>query len=125
MARGPSRIPAGVESYLAGVPPEYRAALQRLRRTIRAAAPKAEELLSYKMPAFRQDGMLVYYGAFSDHCSLFVGSAETRRKFAAEFRPFESGKGTLRFTPDHPLPTALVTRIVRQRLAENAARREK
>lgn len=103
----------------------FRATLQRLRKTIRAAAPDADEVISYQMPAFRQNGMLVYFAAFEDHCSLFVGSATVRRAFSAELKPFMTGKGTLRFTPDQPLPTGLVTRIVKARVAENDARRSK
>ncbi|MCI4352100.1 MAG: DUF1801 domain-containing protein [Thermoplasmata archaeon] len=122
--RGPP-APEKVDEYLARVPPKFRAALQSLRKTIKAAAPNADEVISYQIPAFRQNGMLVYYAAFKDHCSLFVGSAEARRRFSAELKPYESGKGTLRFTPDRPLPAELVTRIVKARLAENAARRSK
>jgi len=110
---------------MARVPPKFRPALKRLRRTIRSAAPGAEEYIGYGMPAFRQDGYLVYYAAFKDHCSLFVTSDKVRRKFAAELKPFDTGKGTLRFTPEHPIPDALVRRIVKARVAENAARRRR
>lgn len=111
-----------VDEYLAKVPDDSRAALQELRRTIRAAAPVAEETISYGMPAFRHHGMLVYYAAFSDHCSFFVGSSTLRRTFAAELKPFAAGKGTARFTPERPLPASLVTRIVKARVAENEAK---
>ncbi len=114
-----------VDEYMARVPAKFRTALQRLRKTIKAAAPDAEEVISYQMPAFRQDGMLVYYAAFKDHCSLFVASDQVRRQFASELKPFETGKGTLQFTPDQPLPDELVTRIVKVRVVENAARRSK
>ena len=90
---------------------------------MKAAAPDADEVISYQMPAFRQDGMLVYYAAFKDHCSFFVGSAQSRRRFSTELKPFEAGKGTVHFTPDRPLPADLVTRIVKARVAENATRR--
>src|SRR6266545_5283854 len=120
-----SPTPKTVDEYMARVPPEFRAPLERLRKTIKAAAPDAEEIISYQMPAFRQDGMLVYYAAFKDHCSLFVASDQVRRQFAAELKPFETGKGTLQFTPDQPLPDELVTRIVKVRVAENAARRSR
>ena len=121
--RGPA--PKTVDEYMARVPPRFRTALQRLRKTIKAAAPDADEVISYKMPAFRQNGMLVYYAAFEAHCSLFVGSAQVRRQFSAELKPFKAGKGTVQFTPDRPLPADLVTRIVKARVAENAARRSK
>ncbi|HUZ79040.1 MAG TPA: DUF1801 domain-containing protein [Thermoplasmata archaeon] len=121
----PARTPASpqVDEYLAQLPPKFRAALQNLRRTIRSAAPDAEEVISYRIPAFRRNGMPVYFAAFKDHCSFFVGSVRVRRRFSAALKPFESGKGTLRFTPEHPLPTDLVTRIVKARVAENLARR--
>jgi uncharacterized protein YdhG (YjbR/CyaY superfamily) len=112
-----------VEAYIAKVPPPFRRALESLRATIRAAAPDAEEVISYGLPAFRQDGPLVYYAAFRDHLSFFPGGPETRRKFAKELAPFGGGKGTVRFTLEHPLPKGLVRRIVLARLEENAARR--
>ena len=123
MAPQRSASPKTVDDYLARVPPRFRATLQQLRKTIKAAAPGAKEIISYQMPAFRHNGMLVYYGAFKDHCSLFVASAQVRREFSAELKSFETGKGTLRFTPDRPLPSDLVTRIVKARVAENASRR--
>jgi uncharacterized protein YdhG (YjbR/CyaY superfamily) len=81
----PQRAPAPktVDEYLARVPPTFRTALQRLRKTIKAAAPDADEVISYQMPAFRQNGMLVYFAAFEDHCSLFVGAIRS----AASLRP--------------------------------------
>ncbi len=111
-----------MDAYLAAVPPDQRRALESLRRTIRAAAPEAEEVISYRMPAFRQNGVLVYFAAFEDHCSFFPGSVVTQAKFAKELRSFAAGKGTIHFTPEHPLPAALVTRIVKARVAENEAR---
>lgn len=107
------------------MPEDMRAALNKLRKTIKAAAPDAEEVISYNMPAFRQNGMLVYYAAFKDHCSFFPGSATVRSQFSTELKPYDTGKGTLHFTPDKPLPTNLVTRIVKARVAENIARRSK
>ena len=77
-----SDAPESVDEYLAKVPADMRAALQKLRKTIREAAPEAEEVISYHMPAFRHHGMLVYYAAFKDHCSFFMGSASARRRFA-------------------------------------------
>lgn len=114
-----------VDEYLARVPPKFRKELVRLRKLIRAAAPQAEEVISYRMPAFRQHGLLVYYAAFRDHLSFFVGSAAAQQKFRRAVAPFETGKGTLQFTPLHPLPANLVTRLVRARLRENAARTKK
>src|SRR5882672_12091239 len=112
MATMKARPAKTVDEYMARVPPKFRPTLKRLRKTIKAAAPEAEEVISYQMPAFRQNGMLVYYAAFKDHCSLFVGSEKVRRQFAVELKPFEAGKGTHQFTPEKPIPAGLVTRIV-------------
>jgi uncharacterized protein YdhG (YjbR/CyaY superfamily) len=120
-----SPVPKTVEEYLAKVPPRFQKVLRQLRKTIRSAAPDAEEVVSYRLPAFRQNGMLVYYGAFADHCSFFVGSFRVRKKFASELKAFTTGRGTVRFTPEHPLPEELVLRIVRTRVAENSAWRSK
>jgi len=109
---------AKVDRYLAGVPPEMRAALQQLRRTIRSAAPDAEEVISYRIPAFRRNGILVHFAAFKDHGSFFAGRTTSLPKFAREVKPFLSGKTTLRFTPERPIPTTLVRRIVRERMRE-------
>ena len=108
-----------VGAYLARVPVDQRPALQDLRRTILSVVPSAEEGISYGMPAVRKNGVLVYYAAFQDHCSFFPGSVRLLRTLAAEVQPFATGKGTLQFTPQHPLPTSLVKRIVRERVREN------
>ncbi len=116
--------PRSVEEYLAACPEPMRSALEHLRATIRSAAPEATEAIYYQMPAFRAHGRaLVSYAAFRDHYSLFPlgSSAIDAHREAAE--PYRTGKGTLRFSADEPLPEALVQAIVRERLAENAARR--
>ena len=105
-------LPKSVDDYLARLPPEPRAALERIRATIRAAAPHAEELISYGHPAFRQERMRVNYAAFSDHLSFF-GWARVRERFSKEIAPFESQRGTLRFTVERPLPLDLIARIVK------------
>jgi uncharacterized protein YdhG (YjbR/CyaY superfamily) len=115
--------PTSVDEYLAGLPEEQRAALEKLRETIRAAAPQATETISYGMPAFQQDGrFLVSYAAFKDHCSLYPASSAVREALGDEIQPYFSGKGTLRFQADEPIPAALVKKIVKRRLEENAAR---
>ena len=112
------------DDYMATVPEPQRAALQSLRETIHAAAPGAEECISYQMPSFRLDGrMLVSIAAWKQHCALYPLSVATLRAHAAELDGFETAKGTIRFTPDRPLPAALVTRLVKARIAEKAARR--
>lgn len=114
--------PVAVDRYLARVPPPLRAVLTTLRRRIRAAAPDATEEIAYGMPAFRLHGPLVYYGAFADHASLFVASPGVRARFVKELAAFRAGKATVHFTPEHPLPAALVRRLIRARVAENLAR---
>jgi uncharacterized protein YdhG (YjbR/CyaY superfamily) len=112
-----------VEDYLAALPDEPRAALEELRTAIRVAAPEATETIAYEMPAFKVDGrFLVSYAAFKDHCSLFPASGAVMEALGEELKPYFSGKGTLRFRADKPLPPDLVTRIVKVRLEEDAAR---
>ena len=126
MRRDRTAAPKSVETYLAALPKETREALERVRRTIKAAAPDATETISYQMPAFRHQGrMLVWYAAFKDHLSLFPASKAVVDALGDELKPFVSGKGTLRFTVDKPMPTALVKRIVSTRIEENAAVRRR
>jgi uncharacterized protein YdhG (YjbR/CyaY superfamily) len=115
----PKVPPRTIDEYLAEVPPEARTALQRLRGVITAAAPGAVEGIAYGLPTFRLGRMRLHLAAFRDHCS-FYGWARVRAEFADEVRPFESGRGTLRFTPARPLPGPLVTRMVRALVALDA-----
>ena len=118
--------PTGVEDYLGALPERSRAALEKLRKTIKTAAPEATETISYQMPAFKDHGrILVYYAAFKDHYSLFPASKAVMEALGEELKPYFSGKGTIRFDTDKPLPVALVKKIVRARLEENAARRSR
>ena len=115
--------PGTVEDYLAGLPDGSRVALEKLRKTIKAAAPKATETISYGMPAFKDGGrILVYYAAFKDHCSLFPASKQVIADHEEELKAYFTSRGTIRFDPGEPLPVALVKKIVKARLAENAAR---
>ncbi len=111
--------PTSVEEYLAGLPEDSRAALQRLRETIKAAAPEATETISYQMPTFKEHGrFLVSYAAFKDHCSLYPCTDGMMKACGDEIGPRRTGKGTIRFTPDDPLPPELVSKIVKVRLGE-------
>ena len=112
------RRPETVGEYLTRVPPRFRAALKKLRKDIRAAAPDATEGLAWGMPSFRLQVWLVCYAAFKDHCSFFPMSAEVVRKHAGLLKGFRTTKGTIHFTPEKPLPAALVKRLVRARIAE-------
>jgi len=109
-----------IDEYLDGViAANQRAALEKLRKTIRAAAPKAEECISYGLAAFRLNGRpLVAFGAWANHCSFYPMSAATLRNFQAQLKPFETSKGTIRFTTDKPLPVALVRKLVKARISE-------
>ena len=113
--------PQTVDAYLAGLSANKRAALQKLRKVIRAAAPGSEECISYGIPAFRLAGKgLVWYGAGANHCAIYgVG---TPPEVASRYET--SGKGTIRFQPDDPLPAPLVRRLVKARIAKNAARKK-
>src|SRR5213080_3109566 len=98
-----------VDGYLRALPEAQRAALEKLRKTIRAAAPEATETISYQMPAFKDHGrFLVSYAAFKDHCSLFPASKAVMEALGEELKPYFTGKGTIRFHADKPLPAALV-----------------
>ena len=112
---------ATVDEFLSQVPEPQRAALEDLRETIRAAAPGATELINYGVPMFRLDGRnLVSYAAAKDHCSFYVQSPAVMEAHAADLASFKTSKGTVTFTPDHPIPPELVTKLVRARIAENA-----
>ena len=113
-----------VEDYLASLPEERRAAVIALRDTIRAAAPEATETIAYDMPAFRSHGgqFLVSFAAYKAHYSLFPASDGVVEGLGAEIAPYLSGKGTIRFPAREPVPLATVAKVVKIRLAENAAR---
>ncbi len=116
--------PATIDAYLGSVSGETRAALEKLRKTIGSAAPKAEECISYGIPAFRLHGMLVGFGATAKHCSFYLMSSSTVEAYAEELRSYDTSKGTIRFPADKPLPVALVRKLVKARIAENMSRKE-
>ena len=110
-----------IDEYLARVEPEERAALAGLRQVIRKAAPQAEEVITYGIPAFRQNGFLIGFAASAKHCSLHPMNNHTVADFATELEGYSTSTGTIRFTPDKPLPAALVRKIVKARVKENEA----
>jgi uncharacterized protein YdhG (YjbR/CyaY superfamily) len=116
--------PKTVAGYFAALSAENRAALNRLRKDIRTTVPLAEECISYQMPAFRFEGrMLVWYGAWENHCALYPGTSI--EPFRKELGRFDTGsKGTIRFQADDPLPATLVRRLIKARIAQNAALRK-
>jgi len=121
-----SRVaPKSVDEYLAGVPEPARSTLNRIRAVIRnAVPPEATEAISYGIPTFKYKGPLLWFAAFSNHCSLFPGSSVIKA-LKNELKDFQISKGTIRFPADKPLPATLVKRLVKARMAEKqyAARR--
>ena len=111
--------PRDVAEYLAGVPEPARSTLNTVRAVIRSAVPReATETISYRIPAFKYKGMLVWFAAFPTHCSLFPG-ASVIKAFNDELKDFHTSKGTIRFPLDKPLPAGLVRKLVKARIAEN------
>jgi uncharacterized protein YdhG (YjbR/CyaY superfamily) len=114
------RKPKTVDEYLANVKADQRRALERLRQAIRSAAPKAEECISYGIPSFRLDGRsLVFFAAWANHCSFYPASSTALKKFRDDLKPFQTSKGTIRFTPGRPLSMRLVKKLVKARMAES------
>jgi uncharacterized protein YdhG (YjbR/CyaY superfamily) len=114
---------ARIDAYIAGFPPEVRGVLRKVRATIRKAAPAAEEKLSWGMPAYAQDGMLVFFAAFKDHVSFFP-TASGIAQFRAELTGFGTSKGGVRFPFGSRIPYGLIARIVKFRVRENRVRAE-
>ena len=111
-----------IDDYLAAVPKDARAFLEELRRTIRAVAPEAVEVISYGIPTFKYLGPLVGFGAFKHHCSLFVLSGTFLDKHRDEVKDYETAKSAIHFRIDKPLPAALVKKLVLARVMENEER---
>jgi uncharacterized protein YdhG (YjbR/CyaY superfamily) len=116
--------PSTVEDYLVGLPEDRRAGVETLRQAAKAGAPEATETIAYGMPALRSHGrqFLVSYAAYKAHYSLFPSSDAVIEACGDELTPYLAGKGTIQFPADRPIPAALVTKIVKVRFAENAAR---
>ena len=122
-AKRGSPVPKTVDEYLARLPEPARSTLQKIRAAIRSAVPaEATEAISYRMPAFKYKGVLMWYAAFADHCSLFPG-ASVIAAFKDELTGYSVSKGTIRFPTDKPLPAALVKKLVKAKIAENEGRK--
>jgi uncharacterized protein YdhG (YjbR/CyaY superfamily) len=118
----PSRgKPRSIDEYLATLSPGTRATLENLRKTIKTIVPQAEECISYGLCAFRQNGMLVGFGATQNHCAFYLMNGSTVEAHKDELKDYDTSKGTIRFKPDKPLPITLVRKLVKARLAENEA----
>jgi len=109
-----------VDEYLAGTPEPARSTLQHIRKVIKSVLPKeTTEVISYRIPMFKFNGMLVGYAAFAKHCSLFPTGSGVIEKFAKELKGYSTSRGTIQFPPDKPLPDALLKKIVKERVKEN------
>jgi uncharacterized protein YdhG (YjbR/CyaY superfamily) len=120
--RAANAAASDVDKYLAKVPPAARATLEKLRQTIKAAAPDATEVISYGMPIFKYQGMLVGFAAFTNHCSFFVMGRDAMKAHEDELKRYDTSKSAIRFPMDKPLPKALVKKLVKARIEENEAR---
>jgi uncharacterized protein YdhG (YjbR/CyaY superfamily) len=117
--------PKNVDEYLAGVPEPARGTLNKIRAAIRSAVPpETTETISYGIPAFKYKGPLVWFAAFSNHCSLFP-TASVIEAFKNELKGFSTSKGTIHFATDKPLPTALVKKLVKARVAQNEGKKRR
>ena len=110
-----------IDAYIAGFPNDVRAVLERIRMTIRKAAPEAEETISYQIPTFTLHGNLVHFAAFKNHIGLYP-APRGNETFTDELSAYEGGKGTVRFPLDKPIPLALITKIVKFRVKKNLER---
>lgn len=110
-----------IDQYIAAAAPSARPILKQIRRTVRAAAPDAEEAISYGMPTFKQRGVLIYFAAFKAHIGVFPPVSGDAR-LAKAVAPYAGPKGNLRFPLDEPIPFDLITRIVELRVKQNLAK---
>lgn len=124
--RPKTSAPKNIEEYLAAFNAEQQAALEKLRKTIRAAAPQAEECISYGLAAFRLNGRpLVGMGATANHCAFYLMSGSTVAAHEDLLKGYDTSKGAIRFPADKPLPAALVRKLVKARIEENAGLKSK
>jgi len=112
-----------IDDYIAAAPDSIQPELQKIRQVIKKAAPGAVETISYSMPAFKQNGVLVYFAAFKDHIGFFPGASGVSN-FRQELKPYDTSKGTVRFPLGAPVPYGLIEKIVKFRVKENSSRGE-
>ena len=122
MAMTKENIPATVGEYLNALPADVRSTLEKVRKAIKEAAPKAEEVISYHIPTYKYLGTLVHFAAFKDHCSFFGASKRLLESFKEELQPYNVSGTTIHFRADKPLPSALVKKLVKARIKENEER---
>lgn len=111
-------IPASVDEYIAAFPADIQKRMRQLRKTIRAAAPKADELISYQMPAYKYFGMLVYFAGYKNHIGFYPGAGGVL-EFYRELSSYKSAKGSVQFPHDRPIPFEVITKIVKFRVKQN------
>ena len=116
-------VPSNIDEYIAQFPAEVQALLQKVRSTIREAAPDAKETINYQMPTFTLNGNLVHFAAFRDHIGLYPTPSGTET-FKQELSPYKTGKGSIQFPLTEPVPFDLITRIVKFRVQESLAAAE-
>ena len=115
----PPNVPKSVEHYLARVPEPARSTMEEIRRAVRAVVPpETAEIISYRMPAFKHGRVLVWYGAFADHCSLFP-TAAVLQEFKEQLKDFATSKGTIQFPSGQPVPSALIKEMVKSRMVRS------
>lgn len=119
-----SKIPAGVDEYIATFPPEVQEILEKVRATIKGAAPGAVECIAYAMPAYKLNGPLVYFAGYKNHIG-FYATPTGHEAFKKELSKYKEGKGSVQFPLDEPMPFKLIEKIVRFRVKENMAKGKK
>lgn len=116
--------PKNVDEYLKSFTGQQKKTLEKLRSVIKAAAPKAEETISYGIPAYRQNGMIAYFAGFKNHCSYFPGSYTVMKLFEEELKPYHVTKGTIQFPIEKPLASSLIRKLVLTKIKENEMKRQ-
>ncbi len=119
-----TKKPANIDEYIGGFPNDVQEILEKIRETIQKAAPHAKEKISYSMPAFDQNGIVVYFAAYKNHIGLYA-LPTGHEKFKDEFAKYKTGKGSVQFPLDKTMPYDLITKVVKFRLAENLAKAKK
>ena len=123
MKKAKSGAPQSIDQYMAGVPEPARTTLKKMRTAIRSALPSdATETISYRIPAFKRKNILVWFAAFSDHCSLFP-TASVIAEFKDELKGYSTSKGTIHFPLDKPPPIALIKKIVKARVKQDQSKK--
>jgi uncharacterized protein YdhG (YjbR/CyaY superfamily) len=108
-----------VEEYLSLFPEPQRKELEKIRKAIKDTAPKAEEAISYGMPGYKLNGVLVYFGGFKTHCSFFPAGNSVIKKFSEELKEYKTSKGTIQFPLNQSIPVLLIKKMVKERIREN------